>query len=176
MIEPINRFDIPGFYLNTVEQAASIIDEVGSDNLFIQYDLYHQQRTEGELIGTYQRQSASIAHVQLADNPGRHEPGTGEINYPFVFDALDGRLRRLDRLRIQAAREPPRGSAGWRRTRAPPEPQTSSRSGAKGMATIGFIGLGIMGTPMARHLQDAGHTVITSKFSAPRTRNSSTTA
>jgi hydroxypyruvate isomerase len=88
LIEPINRFDIPNFYLNTVEQASSIIDEVGSGNLFIQYDLYHQQRTEGELIGTYQRHSARIAHVQLADNPGRHEPGTGEINYPFVFDAL----------------------------------------------------------------------------------------
>jgi hydroxypyruvate isomerase len=89
LIEPINRFDIPGFYLNTVEQAASIIEEVGSDNLFIQYDLYHQQRTEGELIGTYQRHRDRIAHIQLADNPGRNEPGTGEINYPFVFDALE---------------------------------------------------------------------------------------
>jgi hydroxypyruvate isomerase len=88
LIEPINRFDIPNFYLNTVEQAASIIDEVGSGNLFIQYDLYHQQRTKGELIGTYQRHSARIAHIQLADNPGRHEPGTGEINYPFVLEVL----------------------------------------------------------------------------------------
>lgn len=90
LIEPINRFDIPGFYLNTVEQAASIIKEVGSDNLFIQYDLYHQQRTEGELIGTFKKYQGQIAHVQLADNPGRNEPGTGEINYPFVFEALDG--------------------------------------------------------------------------------------
>ncbi|WP_331375936.1 hydroxypyruvate isomerase [Sinorhizobium chiapasense] len=89
LIEPINRFDIPGFYLNTVEQAASIIDEVGSDNLLIQYDLYHQQRTQGELVGTYKRFAGRIAHVQLADNPGRNEPGTGEINYPFVFDALE---------------------------------------------------------------------------------------
>ena len=89
LIEPINRFDIPGFYLNTVGQAASIIEEVGSDNLFIQYDLYHQQRTEGELVGTYKRFANRIAHVQLADNPGRNEPGTGEINYPFVFDALE---------------------------------------------------------------------------------------
>ncbi|ASY59520.1 hydroxypyruvate isomerase [Sinorhizobium sp. CCBAU 05631] len=89
LIEPINRFDIPGFYLNTVGQAAAIIEEVGSDNLFIQCDLYHQQRTEGELIGTYKRYSDRIAHVQLADNPGRNEPGTGEINYPFVFDALE---------------------------------------------------------------------------------------
>ncbi|MGF6158824.1 hydroxypyruvate isomerase [Ensifer sp. KUDG1] len=89
LIEPINDFDIPGFYLNTVEQAASIIEEVGSDNLFIQYDLYHQQRTQGELIGTYKRFADRIVHVQLADNPGRNEPGTGEINYPFVFDALE---------------------------------------------------------------------------------------
>ncbi|MDQ0319088.1 hydroxypyruvate isomerase [Pararhizobium capsulatum DSM 1112] len=88
LIEPINRFDIPGFYLNTVEQAASIIRDVGSDNLFIQYDLYHQQRTEGELIGTFKTHQARIAHVQLADNPGRNEPGTGEIAYPLVFGAL----------------------------------------------------------------------------------------
>jgi hydroxypyruvate isomerase len=89
LIEPINRFDIPGFYLNTVDEAASIIEEVGSDNLFIQYDLYHQQRTGGELVGTYDRYREKIAHIQLADNPGRNEPGTGEINYPFVFDALE---------------------------------------------------------------------------------------
>ena len=89
LIEPINRFDIPGFYLNTPDQAASIIAEVGSDNLFIQYDLYHQQRTEGELIGTFRKHQAKIAHVQLADNPGRNEPGTGEIAYPFVFETLD---------------------------------------------------------------------------------------
>jgi hydroxypyruvate isomerase len=89
LIEPINTYDIPGFYLNTVEQAASIIEEVGSDNLFIQYDLYHQQRTRGELVATYERHKELIAHVQLADNPGRNEPGTGEINYPFVFKALD---------------------------------------------------------------------------------------
>ncbi|PSH68898.1 hydroxypyruvate isomerase [Phyllobacterium brassicacearum] len=89
LIEPINNYDIPGFYLNTVDQAASIIEEVGSDNLYIQYDLYHQQRTRGELVATYERYSQLIAHIQLADNPGRHEPGTGEINYPFVFAALD---------------------------------------------------------------------------------------
>ena len=89
LIEPINRFDIPGFYLNTLDRAASIIAEVGSDNLFIQYDLYHQQRTEGELIGTFRRYQDRIAHIQLADNPGRNEPGTGEINYPFVFAALE---------------------------------------------------------------------------------------
>jgi hydroxypyruvate isomerase len=89
LIEPINTYDIPGFHLSRVSQAAAILDEVGSDNLYIQYDLYHQQRMEGELIGTLQKHLARIAHVQLADNPGRHEPGTGEIHYQHVFEALD---------------------------------------------------------------------------------------
>jgi hydroxypyruvate isomerase len=90
LIEPINRFDIPGFWLNRVDQAIELMDEIGSDNLFLQYDLYHQQRTEGELAATFRRLSHRIAHIQVADNPGRHEPGTGEINYPYLFDLLDG--------------------------------------------------------------------------------------
>jgi hydroxypyruvate isomerase len=89
VMEPINNFDIPGFWLNRVGLAAALIEEAGSDNLFIQYDLYHQQRSEGELIGNFKRHQAKIAHMQLADNPGRNEPGTGEINYPFVFEELD---------------------------------------------------------------------------------------
>jgi hydroxypyruvate isomerase len=89
LIEPINPFDIPGFYLNRTEQALSILDEVGADNAFVQYDIYHAQRTEGELAATLQKHLARIGHVQLADNPGRHEPGTGEINYPYLFALLD---------------------------------------------------------------------------------------
>jgi len=89
LIEPINTFDIPGFYLHRTAQALAIIDEVGSDNLFVQYDIYHAQRMEGELIATLEKNLARIAHVQLADNPGRHEPGTGEIHYGNVFAALD---------------------------------------------------------------------------------------
>ena len=89
MIEPINVFDIPGFYLNHTNQALDIIAEVGSDNLFLQYDIYHMQRMEGELAATIERNLASIAHMQLADNPGRHEPGTGEINYQFLFRHID---------------------------------------------------------------------------------------
>jgi len=89
LMEPINTFDIPGFYLNRTAQAIALIDEVGSDNLFVQYDIYHAQRMEGELIATLQKQLARIAHVQLADNPGRNEPGTGEIHYGNVFKALD---------------------------------------------------------------------------------------
>jgi hydroxypyruvate isomerase len=89
LIEPINTFDIPGFYLSRSAQALSIIDEADSDNLFLQYDIYHAQRMEGELAATLEKHLARIAHVQLADNPGRHEPGTGEINYPFLFAHLD---------------------------------------------------------------------------------------
>ncbi len=89
LIEPINTFDIPGFYLSRTAQAAAILDEVGADNLFIQYDLYHAQRMEGELAGTVEKYLPRIGHIQLADNPGRHEPGTGEINYDFLFAHLD---------------------------------------------------------------------------------------
>ncbi len=89
LIEPINSYDIPGFFLNYTAQAAAILDEVGSDNLYIQYDLYHAQRMEGELAATVQKYLARISHVQLADNPGRNEPGTGEMNYPFLFRHLD---------------------------------------------------------------------------------------
>jgi hydroxypyruvate isomerase len=89
LVEPINTFDIPGFYLNRSAQAAAILDEVGSDNLFIQYDIYHAQRMEGELANTIAKHLPRIAHIQLADNPGRHEPGSGEINYRFLFDFID---------------------------------------------------------------------------------------
>lgn len=89
LIEPINTFDIPGFYLSRTAQAIEIMDEVGADNLFLQYDIYHAQRMEGELANTIQKYLPRIAHIQLADNPGRNEPGTGEINYRYLFAFLD---------------------------------------------------------------------------------------
>lgn len=89
LVEPINHHDIPGFYLNYTAQTLALLDEVGADNAFLQYDIYHAQRMEGELAATLQQQLARIAHIQLADNPGRHEPGSGEINYAFVFAHLD---------------------------------------------------------------------------------------
>lgn len=88
LTEAINTRDIPGFYLNTSDQAIAILDEVASENLFFQYDIYHMQIMEGDLAMTLQKHLPRIAHIQLADNPGRHEPGTGEINYPFLFDHL----------------------------------------------------------------------------------------
>ena len=89
LIEPVNDKDIPGFWLTRADQAVSVIEEVGSDNLFLQYDIYHQARMDGELTATFRRLRNHIAHVQVADNPGRNEPGTGEINYRFMFDMLD---------------------------------------------------------------------------------------
>jgi hydroxypyruvate isomerase len=89
LVEPCNSYDIPGFALNRSAEALGVIEQVGSDNLFLQYDIYHMQRMEGELAATIKKQFAKIAHIQLADNPGRNEPGTGEIHYPFLFDLLD---------------------------------------------------------------------------------------
>jgi hydroxypyruvate isomerase len=89
LVEPINTFDIPGFVVNRTAQAVALLDEVGADNAFVQYDLYHAQRMEGELAGTLARHVARIGHVQVADNPGRHEPGTGEIRFEFLFAELD---------------------------------------------------------------------------------------
>ena len=89
LIEPINTFDIPRFYLSHTQQALELIAETGSPNVYLQYDIYHMQRMEGELANTIKGELAKIAHVQLADNPGRNEPGTGEINYRFLFGFLD---------------------------------------------------------------------------------------
>lgn len=89
LIEPINPFDIPGFYLTRTDQALDILDEVDASNAFVQYDIYHAQRTEGEIAATLQKHLPRIGHVQLADNPGRNEPGTGEINYRYLFAHLD---------------------------------------------------------------------------------------
>jgi hydroxypyruvate isomerase len=89
LIEPINTYDIPGFFLSHTRQALDVIRDSGSSNLFVQYDIYHMQRMEGELANTIKAHLSQIAHVQLADNPGRNEPGTGEINYRFLLGFLD---------------------------------------------------------------------------------------
>jgi len=90
LAEPINTRDIPGFYLCHTNQALEIFQDVGADNLYLQYDIYHMQIMEGDLARTIEANFKRIAHMQLADNPGRHEPGTGEINYPFLYKFIDG--------------------------------------------------------------------------------------
>lgn len=89
LIEPINQVDMPAYFLSSSRQAAAVIAECGVDHLALQCDLYHLQRIEGDLAHTLQLRLPLIRHVQIADNPGRHEPGTGEINYRFLFGLLD---------------------------------------------------------------------------------------
>ena len=91
LIEAINIRDIPGFYLHYTDDALEVLKEVGSDNLKLQYDIYHMQIMEGDITPTIETNLDAIAHMQLADNPGRHEPGTGEINYDFLFKTIDKR-------------------------------------------------------------------------------------
>ncbi len=89
LTEAINTRDVPGFYLSRTDQALAIIDDVAAPNLALQYDVYHMQVMEGDLAPTIERHLDRIGHIQISDTPGRNEPGTGEINYPFIFDHLD---------------------------------------------------------------------------------------
>lgn len=89
LIESLNDKDIPEFYLVRTKDALSLIEEVNHPNLWLQYDIYHMQRMEGDLANTIEANLNRIAHIQIADTPGRHEPGTGEINYSFLFNFLD---------------------------------------------------------------------------------------
>ncbi|MDD2859761.1 MAG: TIM barrel protein, partial [Acidiphilium sp.] len=89
LLEPVNTRDIPGFFVNRSAQALAIIADVGAPNLRLQYDIYHSQVMEGDLARSIETHFARIGHLQLADNPGRHEPGTGEINYAYLFRRID---------------------------------------------------------------------------------------
>ena len=89
LVEAINHFDLPTFFINRTEQVLKLIDEVALPNVLVQYDVYHAQREEGELVATLRRHAARIGHIQIADNPARHQPGTGEINYAFVLKEID---------------------------------------------------------------------------------------
>lgn len=89
LVEAVNSFDIPGFYLTRTDQAVALFDEIGENNLWLQYDIYHMQRMEGELAATIAKHLPRIAHIQFAGNPGRNEPGIGEINYDYLFRRID---------------------------------------------------------------------------------------
>ena len=89
LVEAINPRDMPGYYLTTSRQAFALIEEIAAPNVRLQADLYHLQIVEGDLAHTLETRRDAIGHVQIADTPGRHEPGTGEINYPFLFGHLD---------------------------------------------------------------------------------------
>jgi hydroxypyruvate isomerase len=89
LVEPINVHDMPGYLLNTSRDGVALLDDIGADNARLQYDLYHMQRMEGEIANTIARLLPRIGHMQIADTPGRHEPGTGEMNYDFLFQHID---------------------------------------------------------------------------------------
>jgi hydroxypyruvate isomerase len=89
LIEPLNPSDFPNYFVHTTRQAMKIIEAVNHPNLKLQYDVYHAQMTEGNLINTLTACFQRLGHIQIADVPGRHQPGTGEINFPAVFAALE---------------------------------------------------------------------------------------
>ncbi len=89
LIEPLNDQDMPGFYLGRTRDAFQLMEDVNHPNLFLQYDIYHMQMMEGNLTKTILSNLAKIRHIQLADVPGRHEPGTGEINFSNLFRFID---------------------------------------------------------------------------------------
>ncbi|MSO73787.1 MAG: hydroxypyruvate isomerase [Alphaproteobacteria bacterium] len=95
-IEPLNSIDVPGYLLNGSAQARRIIEVVGRPNLNLQWDAYHLQIMEGNLLASFERNQDIIGHVQIAGVPGRNEPDRGEINYSFL-------LARLDALSYQGA-------------------------------------------------------------------------
>lgn len=92
VVEPLNiLINHKGYFLSTSEESFLIIDEVSSPAIKVLFDVYHQQITEGNLINNITTYFDKIGHFHVADNPGRHEPGTGEINYSNVLRAIDGR-------------------------------------------------------------------------------------
>jgi hydroxypyruvate isomerase len=88
-IEPINNIDVPGYFLCQPKLGVEIIKEVGHENLYLQYDIYHAQMTEGDLAESIRKHIKMINHIQIAQVPGRHEPDNGEINYPYLFDVIE---------------------------------------------------------------------------------------
>jgi hydroxypyruvate isomerase len=89
LVEPLNTLDMKGFFLSTSREGFRLLEEVGASNIRLQYDVYHMQRMEGHLTETIRTHLGQIGHIQIADNPGRHQPGTGEINYRFLLAELD---------------------------------------------------------------------------------------
>ena len=88
ILEPINHHDVPGFFVSRVDEAISILDDVGEPNVGVQFDFYHVERMGDPLIPTFERALPRIAHIQFSDSPGRQEPGTGRVDFPAVFAAV----------------------------------------------------------------------------------------
>lgn len=88
LLESLNRFDSPSYFLPVLTQAAEIVEQINHPALKLQCDLYHVQRSQGNLVRVMQSLAKHIGHVQLADSPDRHQPGTGEINWKYVLNQL----------------------------------------------------------------------------------------
>lgn len=89
VIEPINTRDMPDYFLTDIDEALGIIKDVGPDKVGLQFDVYHRQVQRGDVARAFEAALPFISHVQIADNPGRNEPGTGEIGWPFLFGLID---------------------------------------------------------------------------------------
>ena len=89
LIEPVSERTAKNYFLGGSAQAVAVLDELGADNAFLQYDFFHMQILEGNLAEKAERLLARIGHMQVADAPGRHEPGSGEINFDFLFKHVD---------------------------------------------------------------------------------------
>jgi hydroxypyruvate isomerase len=89
MLEPVNTRTVPGFFLTRSAQAIDVLDAAGEGNAFLQYDVFHMQIMEGDLAATIERLLPRIGHLQIADVPERHEPGSGEVNFDFLLAHLD---------------------------------------------------------------------------------------
>jgi hydroxypyruvate isomerase len=89
LVEAINNLENGDYFVPTCQSALDLLDRAGGDNLAFQFDLYHLQRTEGDLTTRLRRHAARIGHIQVADAPARHEPGTGELNYAYLFRVID---------------------------------------------------------------------------------------
>lgn len=148
LIEPINSFDIPGYFLNNLHLAVEIIKEINLPNVKLQFDFYHIQRIHGNSLSLFNKYADVIRHVQVADVPGRHEPGTGEMNYRTIFDHLrasyEGNIG-LEYFPLTKSED----SFGW---------LTQNHWRGNEMK-IGFIGTGVMGSRMVKRLLDHGNNV-----------------
>ncbi|HKW38724.1 MAG TPA: hydroxypyruvate isomerase family protein [Burkholderiales bacterium] len=89
LVEPVSTHAVPGFFLSRSADAFALVDEVGADNLKVQYDLYHMRLMGDDLAAEIAANLGRIGHMQLADVPGRHEPGSGTIDFPALFDLAD---------------------------------------------------------------------------------------
>ncbi len=123
-IEPLCAAEVPGFYLDSVALAERVIDDVGSPDLKLQFDVFHVQRGQGDVVATLRRTIDRIGHVQVADSPDRGAPGTGELNFNYIFAELD-RLGYAGRVGLEYRPGGPTGESltwlianGWHRLAA----------------------------------------------------------